>query len=208
GLLKQAVEWIRSSQRPLIIAGGGVIYGEATGELARFANRTGIPVAETQAGKGSLHADHPQLVGAIGATGTSAANRLAANADLGIASGTRLGDFTTASKTAFQNPAVRFININVSEFDAYKHAALPLTGDAHVTLEELENPLSRWQVPQSYRTLVARLRDAWEQEANRIFARRHGPPLSQGEVIGLLNQSLEPRDVIVNAAGSLPGDLH
>ena len=107
GLLKQAAEWIRSSQRPLIIAGGGVIYGEATGELARFASRTGIPVAETQAGKGALHADHPQLAGAMGATGTSAANLLAADADLVIAIGTRLGDFTTASKTAFQNPAVQ-----------------------------------------------------------------------------------------------------
>jgi 3D-(3,5/4)-trihydroxycyclohexane-1,2-dione acylhydrolase (decyclizing) len=206
--VEQAAEWIRSSEKPLIIAGGGVIYAEATETLSRFAADTGIPVAETHAGKGSLHADHPQLAGAMGVTGTSAANLLAAEADLVIAIGTRLGDFTTASKTAFQNPAVRFININVSEFDAYKHAALPLTGDAQVTLEELENALSRWQIPQSYRGTVARLRDAWEQEANRIFARRHGPPLSQGEVIGLLNQTLEPRDVIVNAAGSLPGDLH
>src|SRR6202012_57950 len=208
GLLKQAVEWIRSSQRPLIIAGGGVIYGEATGELARFANRTGIPVAETQAGKGSLHADHPQLVGAIGATGTSAANRLAANADLVIAIGTRLGDFTTASKTAFQNPAVKFININVAEFDAFKHAALPLTADALVTLEELGSELSSWQIPQSSQREVARLRKAWNEEVERTFARRHGAPLSQGGVIGLLNATLGPTDIIVNAAGSLPGDLH
>jgi 3D-(3,5/4)-trihydroxycyclohexane-1,2-dione acylhydrolase (decyclizing) len=207
-LVQQAAEWISASQRPLIIAGGGVIYADATETLSRFVTRTGIPVGETHAGKGSLHADHPQLAGAMGVTGTSAANLLAAEADLVIAIGTRLGDFTTASKTAFQNPEVRFININVSEFDAYKHAALPLTGDAQVTLEELENSLLRWQIPQSYRTTVARLHDAWEQEADRIFARRHGPPLSQGEVIGLLNQTLEPRDVIVNAAGSLPGDLH
>src|ERR1700728_574671 len=146
GLLKQAVEWIRSSQRPLIITGGGVIYAEATNELSRFASRTGIPVTETQAGKGALHADHPQLAGAIGATGTSAANLLAANADLVIAIGTRLGDFTTASKTAFQNPAVRFVNINVAEFDAFKHAALPLTADALQTLEELGAALSSWHV--------------------------------------------------------------
>ena len=208
GLLKQAVEWIRSSQRPLIIAGGGVIYAEATDELSRFASRTGIPVTETQAGKGALHADHPQLAGAIGATGTSAANRLAANADLIIAIGTRLGDFTTASKTAFQNPAVRFVNINVAEFDAFKHAALPLTADALQTLEELDTALSSWQIPQSYQCEVARLRSEWDQEVDRIFARRHGPPLSQGEVIGLLNATLGPRDIIVNAAGSLPGDLH
>src|ERR1700683_2029599 len=146
GLLKQAAGWIRSSQRPLIIAGGGVIYAEATAELARFASQTGIPVAETRAGKGALHADHPQLAGAIGATGTSAANLLAADADLIIAIGTRLGDFTTASKTAFQNPAVRFVNINVAEFDAFKHAALPLTADALRTLEELDTALSSWQI--------------------------------------------------------------
>ena len=208
GLLKQAAQWIRSSKRPLIIAGGGVIYGEATGELARFATRTGIPVAETQAGKGALHADHPQLVGAMGVTGTSAANQLAIGADLVIAIGTRLGDFTTASKTAFQNPAVRFVNINVAEFDAFKHAALPLTADALVTLEELGSELSSWQIPQSYQREIARLRSAWDQEVDRIFARRHGPPLSQGEVIGVLNATLGPTDIIVNAAGSLPGDLH
>ncbi len=208
GLLKQAAQWIRSSKRPLIIAGGGVIYGEATGELARFATRTGVPVAETQAGKGALHADHPQLAGAMGVTGTSAANRLAIDADLIIAIGTRLGDFTTASKTAFQNPAVRFVNINVAEFDAFKHAALPLTADALVTLEELGSELSSWQIPQSYQREIARLRSAWDQEVDRIFARRHGPPLSQGEVIGVLNATLGPTDIIVNAAGSLPGDLH
>src|SRR6202012_4679596 len=208
GLLKQAVEWIRSSQRPLIIAGGGVIYGEATGELARFANRTGIPVAETQAGKGALHADHPQLVGAMGATGSSAANLLAANADLVIAIGTRLSDFTTASKTAFQNPAVRFVNINVAEFDAFKHAALPLTADALPTLAELDTALSSWQIPQSYGGGAARRGGGWDEGVDRLLPRRHGPPLSQGEVIGLLNATLGPRDIIVNAAGSLPGDLH
>src|SRR6202041_3374680 len=167
GLLKQAVEWIGSSQRPLIIAGGGVIYAEATNELSRFASRTGIPVTETQAGKGALHTDHPQLAGAIGATGTSAANQLAANADLVIAIGTRLGDFTTASKTAFQNPALRFVNINVAEFDAFKHAALPLTADALQTLEELGSELSSWQIAKSYQGEVARLRSAWDDGVNR-----------------------------------------
>jgi 3D-(3,5/4)-trihydroxycyclohexane-1,2-dione acylhydrolase (decyclizing) len=207
-LLSTAEVWIRSSQRPLIIAGGGVIYSEATEELSRFASRTGIPVAETHGGKGSLHSDHPQLVGAMGVTGTSAANRLAKDADLIIAIGTRLSDFTTASKTAFQAPGVRFMNINVTELDAFKHAALPLTADALQTLEELGSALSSWQVPKSYQCEVGRLRSAWDQEVERIFARRHGPPLSQGEVIGLLNATLGPKDIIVNAAGSLPGDLH
>jgi 3D-(3,5/4)-trihydroxycyclohexane-1,2-dione acylhydrolase (decyclizing) len=208
GLLKQAGEWIRSSQRPLIIAGGGVIYSEATSELSDFASQTGIPVAETHGGKGSLHADHPQSVGAMGVTGTSAANQLAVDADLVIAIGTRFSDFTTASKTAFQNPNVRFVNINVAEFDAFKHAALPLTADALQTLEELGGALSSWRVPQTYQSEIARLRTAWDQEVDRIYARRHGPPLSQGEVVGLLNTTLGPRDIIVNAAGSLPGDLH
>src|ERR1700761_4670162 len=203
-MLKQAAEWIRSSQRPLIIAGGGVIYSEATEELSRFASRTGVPVAETHAGKGSLHADHPQLVGAMGVTGTSAANLLAKSADLIIAIGTRLGDFTTASKTAFADPSVRFININVSEFDSFKHAALPLTADALETIKELGAGLSSWKVAASYQDEIARLRSAWEQEVDRIYARRHGPPLSQGEVVGLLNKTLGPRDIIVNAAGSLP----
>jgi 3D-(3,5/4)-trihydroxycyclohexane-1,2-dione acylhydrolase (decyclizing) len=207
-LLKQAGAWMRAAQRPLIIAGGGVIYAEATEELARFAERTGVPVAETHAGKGSLPADHPQLAGAMGVTGTSAANRLAKSADLIIAIGTRLGDFTTASKTAFQDPSVRFININVSEFDAFKHAALPLTGDALVTLEEMGTTLSSWKVAESYQAEIAKLRSEWDHEVDRIYARRHGPPLSQGEVVGLLNQTLGPRDIIVNAAGSLPGDLH
>src|ERR1700685_2470394 len=183
-------------------------YCRRRGKLSRSASRTGIPVAETHGGKGSLHADHPQSVGAMGVTGTSAANRLAVDADLVIAIGTRLSDFTTAAKTAFQNPAVRFVNINVAEFDAFKHAALPLTADALQTLEELGRALSSWQVPQTHQSGIARLRAAGDEEVDRIYARRHGPPLSQGEVVGLLNNTLGPRDIIVNAAGSLPGDLH
>ncbi|NIP24075.1 MAG: 3D-(3,5/4)-trihydroxycyclohexane-1,2-dione acylhydrolase (decyclizing), partial [Phycisphaerae bacterium] len=135
--LEQAATWIRNSQKPLIVAGGGVIYSEATETLRQFVEQTGIPVGETMAGKGSLRYDHPLNLGAIGVTGTLAANRLAKEADLVIGIGTRYTDFTTASKTAFQNPDVRFININVAEFDAYKHLALPLVGDAKVTLTEL-----------------------------------------------------------------------
>ena len=207
-LLNQAAEWIQAARRPLVIAGGGVIYSGATEALSSFVARTGIPVGETQAGKGSLNFDHPQSAGAIGVTGTLAANRLAANADLVIAIGTRLSDFTTASKTAFQNPDVRQINVNVAEFDASKHAALPLVADARTTLEELAAALSSYRVPESYATEITRLRGAWANEVDRIYARRHGPPLSQGEVIGLLNSTLGARDVIVCAAGSLPGDLH
>ena len=207
-LLMQASAWIRSAKRPLIIAGGGVIYSEATGNLARFATKRGIPVAETQAGKGSLSFDHPQSVGAMGATGTSVANKLARASDLIIGIGTRYSDFTTASLTAFQNPEVRFININVAEFDSAKHAALALTGDARETLEEICGTLGAHEVSTDYATEIARLRSEWDAEVDRIYNRRVGPPLSQGQVIGLLNSMLGEKDVIVCAAGSLPGDLH
>lgn len=207
-LLLQAAEWIRSSKRPLIIAGGGVIYSGATESLSSFAGRTGIPVGETQAGNGSLNFDHAQSVGAIGVTGTLAANRLAAQADAIVGIGTRYSDFTSASKTAFHNPDVRFININVAEFDAAKHSGLALVGDAHAALEELSKALSSHQVAKSYAAEISQLRDEWRKEVDRIYSRRHGPPLSQGEVIGLLNSTLGARDVIVCAAGSLPGDLH
>jgi 3D-(3,5/4)-trihydroxycyclohexane-1,2-dione acylhydrolase (decyclizing) len=207
-LLARAVEWIRAARRPLIIAGGGVIYSEATDALAHFASQTGIPVAETQAGKGSLCFNHEQCVGAMGVTGTSAANRLASTADLIIGIGTRYSDFTTASVTAFQNPGVRFVNLNVAELDAAKHSALPLVGDAKVTLQDLAEALHSHRVASNYAAEIARLRAEWDAEVDRIYNRRIGPPLSQGEVIGLLNSVVGPRDVIVCAAGSLPGDLH
>ena len=207
-LFARAVEWIRSARQPIIIAGGGVIYSEATEALSRFAAKTGIPVAETQAGKGSLAFDHPQSLGAMGVTGTSAANKLAREADLIIGIGTRYSDFTTASVTAFQNPNVRFININVTGFDAAKHAALPLVADARVTLEELSAAVASYSVDRNYADQIQRLRQEWNAEVDRIYARRAGPPLSQGEVIGLLNSSMAPKDVLVCAAGSLPGDLH
>ena len=207
-LLAQAAQWIRNAKRPLIIAGGGVLYSEATDALASFAKVAGIPVAETQAGKGSLIFDHPQSVGAMGVTGTSASNKLAREADLVIGIGTRYSDFTTASVTAFQNPEVRFININVAEFDAAKHSGLALLGDARVVLEELQHALEGHAVNSGYACEIAKLKAEWEKEVDRIYSRRVGPPLSQGEVVGILNSELQPRDVIVNAAGSLPGDLH
>ncbi len=207
-MLRRAVEWIRAARRPLLVAGGGVIYSEATEALSQFAAQTGIPVAETQAGKGALRYDHPQALGAMGVTGTPGANILAREADLIIGVGTRYSDFTSASKTAFQNPEVRFVNINVCEFDAHKHAALPLVADARVALHELAESLRGYQVDAEYRSRIDRFRSQWEQEVDRIYHLKHGPPISQGEVIGVVNEVSEPRDVVVCAAGSLPGDLH
>ncbi len=208
GLLNRAVAWIRESKRPLIIAGGGVIYSEATAELAEFVERTGIPVGETFAGKGSLSYNHPQNLGAIGVTGTPGANISAREADLVIAIGTRLSDFTTASKTAFQNPDVRFIGINVTEFDAYKHAALPLVADARVTLAELATAVADYQVDATYAAQIEKYRAEWESEVDRLYHLGHTPLPSQSEVIGVVNEFSRPEDVMVCAAGSMPGDLH
>jgi 3D-(3,5/4)-trihydroxycyclohexane-1,2-dione acylhydrolase (decyclizing) len=207
-LLKKASEWIRAAKNPLIVAGGGVLYSEASWALAKFAEATGIPVCETQAGKGALSYDHPQEVGAVGVTGTPGANVLAREADLVIGIGTRYSDFTSASKTAFQNPNVRFINVNVTEFDSYKHAALPLTADARATLDELQELVSGHNVDDSYRGEVSKFRGEWEKEVDRIYGIRKTPPISQGEVIGLVNATLRAEDTMVCAAGSLPGDLH
>ncbi|MCB0192106.1 MAG: 3D-(3,5/4)-trihydroxycyclohexane-1,2-dione acylhydrolase (decyclizing) [Anaerolineae bacterium] len=206
--LDQAAAWIKASQKPLIVAGGGVIYSEATDTLRHFVEESGIPVGETMAGKGSLVYDHPLCMGAVGATGTLAANRLAKEADLVIGIGTRYSDFTTASKTAFQNPDVRFININVAEFDAYKHNALPLAGDARATLEELLALLAGYHVDANYRTKAEQLHDEWEAEVQRIYDIRNKPLVSQGELIGAVNDEGDPEAVMVCAAGSLPGDLH
>jgi 3D-(3,5/4)-trihydroxycyclohexane-1,2-dione acylhydrolase (decyclizing) len=207
-LLQKAAQWIRSAKQPLIIAGGGTIYSGATEALSAFAGQTGIPVGETQAGKGSLPFNHAQVLGAIGVTGTPGANILAREADLIIGVGTRYSDFTTASQTAFQNPAVRFININVGEFDAGKQSALPLVGDAQATLKELACALQGVTVSTSYAARVAEFRDAWEKEVDRLHNLNRTHPVSQGEVIGVVNAVSGPRDVLVCAAGSLPGDLH
>src|ERR1700736_5875909 len=207
-LLQRTAEWIGNSKKPLLVAGGGILYSEAFEALSQFARATGIPVCETQAGKGSLPYDHPQQVGAVGVTGTAGANILARETDLVIGVGTRYSDFTTASKTAFQNPDVRFININVAEFDAAKHLALPLTGDARVTLEELQRAVGTFAVDNVYRERIDKFRMDWETEVERIHAIRKEPPITQGEVIGVVNNFCGARDRMVCAAGSLPGDLH
>jgi 3D-(3,5/4)-trihydroxycyclohexane-1,2-dione acylhydrolase (decyclizing) len=206
-LLKRAAEWIRGAKKPLIVAGGGVLYSEASAALAKFAEATGIPVCETQAGKGALPYDHPEEVGAVGVTGTPGANILAREADLVLGIGTRYSDFTSASKTAFQNPAVRFVNINVAEFDSYKHAALPLTGDARATLEDLLPLLSGYLLDSGYRVKIANFRAEWEKEVDRIYGLRSATA-SQGEIIGAVNSTVGAGDTVVCAAGSLPGDLH
>jgi 3D-(3,5/4)-trihydroxycyclohexane-1,2-dione acylhydrolase (decyclizing) len=204
---RRAVELIRGSKRPLIVSGGGVIYSEATDALRALCDETGIPVAETQAGKGALPYDHPSSLGAIGVTGTFAANRIAAEADLVIGVGTRWSDFTTASKTAFREAGVRFVNVNVADFDAHKHGGLALVGDARATLEWLRAALEGWAVDDAYREGAARLNRDWDAEVARLYAIEHDPP-AQSAVIGAVNDASRPQDVVVCAAGAMPGDLH
>ena len=204
--LSRARAAIRSAKRPLVVAGGGVIYACASDALRRFANETGIPVAETQAGKGSLPFDHPASLGAVGATGTSAANRVARDADLVIGIGTRWSDFTTASRSIFQDPHVRFVNINVAELDVYKQGAIAVTADARVTLEALTE--IGYRVEPAYRETCARLGKEWDAEVTRLYSLGHSPLPAQSEVIGAVNEFSGPSDVVVCAAGSMPGDLH
>jgi 3D-(3,5/4)-trihydroxycyclohexane-1,2-dione acylhydrolase (decyclizing) len=206
--LESAARLVREARRPILVAGGGVIYSEATDVLAAFAGRTGIPVGETQAGKGSLSWDHPSCMGAVGATGTLAANRLAARADLVIGVGTRWSDFTTASKTAFQEAGVRFVNLNVAAVDALKHSGTALVGDARAALEALDRLLEGWTVDASYRREADGLREKWTAEVDRLYQLAHEPLAAQSAVIGAVNELSGPRDVVVCAAGSMPGDLH
>lgn len=206
--LEDAVKMIHSAKRPLIVAGGGVLFSLATDALDKFCRQTGIPVCETQAGKGALPYNHPCNLGAIGATGTLSANRVARDADLVIGIGTRYSDFTTASKTAFQNPSVRFININLFEMDAFKHYGIPLTADARVTLEELLGKLKDFHVDEKFSNEIAMLKEEWEKETDRLFHLNHKPVPAQSEVIGAIWESAKPTDVLLSAAGSQPGDLH
>jgi 3D-(3,5/4)-trihydroxycyclohexane-1,2-dione acylhydrolase (decyclizing) len=207
-LIRMAAMWIRHSKAPLIVAGGGVHYSEAWDALRAFVEASGIPVGETQAGKGSLPYDHRLNLGAIGTTGAEGANIMAREADLVIGIGTRYSDFTTASKTAFQNPDVRFININVMEFDAHKHGAVPLVGDARATLDELRAALGDFHTRDAYQMRAHDFNREWDAEVHRIYTLEHEPMLSQGEVIGMVNLQSRPKDVVLCAAGSLPGDLH
>ena len=210
GVLEQAAAALRGSERPLIVAGGGVGYSEATEALRRFAEATGVPVAETQAGKGSLAWDHPQSVGAIGATGTTAANTLAAEADLVIGIGTRWSDFTTASMSAFADPAVRFVNVNVAAIDGHKLAGLSVVADAREALQALTTHLVGWRADPAYTRRAGELARAWDgvvAAAYDLDGDPGGIP-RQSQVIGAVNDLSGARDVVVCAAGSMPGDLH
>jgi 3D-(3,5/4)-trihydroxycyclohexane-1,2-dione acylhydrolase (decyclizing) len=206
-----AAQLIRDARRPLIIAGGGVIYSEATAALRAFVDAAKIPVAETQAGRGALVSDHPLSLGAVGATGTAAANTLAREADVVIGIGTRWSDFTTASKSAFQDPGVRFININVAGFDAGKLSGLGVVGDAREALSQLGDALGGWRAPEEWERRAGEQSAAWAREVARLVA---GPDddggglPSQAQVIGAINDAAGETGVVVCAAGSAPGDLH
>jgi 3D-(3,5/4)-trihydroxycyclohexane-1,2-dione acylhydrolase (decyclizing) len=208
--LARAVELIRAARRPLVVAGGGVIYSRACEALRAFVSATGIPVGETHAGRGALPSGHGGALGAIGATGTAAANRLAREADLVIGIGTRYSDFTTASKTAFQDPGVRFVNVNVCAFDAAKHAGLQVVGDARVTLDALRAALADagFAADPAWTARAEAERAAWSEEVARVVAPPAGAPLTQAAVIGAVNDAAGETGVVVQAAGSLPGDLH
>ena len=213
--IEDAAALIRTARRPLVVAGGGVHYSGAEEALRLLCEQTGIPVGESQAGKGSLPHGHPQEMGAIGATGTTAANALAAQADVVIGIGTRWSDFTTASRTAFQGEDVRFVNINIARFDAGKHAGLAVVADARHALTALSAALEDYGVEPGYRARQASLWQEWDE---RVEASYHPPSevtdrlaeglLTQGEVLGAVNELSDPRDVVVCAAGSMPGDLH
>ncbi|HJQ88154.1 MAG TPA: 3D-(3,5/4)-trihydroxycyclohexane-1,2-dione acylhydrolase (decyclizing) [Propionibacteriaceae bacterium] len=211
--LAAAAEIIRSAERPLIVAGGGVSYSRAQDALAAFCEATGIPVGQSQAGKGTLVYDHPQCLGAIGSTGTTAANAIARKADVVIGIGTRYSDFTTASRTVFQNPDVRFVNVNVAGLDAIKQAGLAVQADARETLDALLPPLEGYRVGEGYVAKYTELNAAWEETVEKVYmpatpnAGADGL-LTQNEVIGMVNELSDPRDVVVCAAGSMPGDLH
>lgn len=199
-----ALDLIARARKPMIIAGGGAIYADASDSLATFVSRYGIPVAETQAGKGVLPWNHPWNLGPIGSNGGSAANAWAKEADLVIAIGTRLADFTTASKTAFQNPDVQFIGINANAADAAKLGAHAIVADARATLDSW----NRFEAKQATRSAtVASLKTVWDGQVDELRTPIDGRPITQANIIGAVNDATGPRDVVVSAAGGMPGDL-
>ncbi len=206
--LDRALAVIRPAQRPLIIAGGGVGYAAASTELREFAEAAGIPVAETQAGKGALPYDHPLALGAVGSTGSTAANRMARDADVVIGIGTRYSDFTTASQSLFGDPGVRFVNINVAAPDAVKQAGVAVIADAREALRALHAALAGWRTAAGYQERAAQLAADWDHTVTRAYHLGHQPKPAQSEVIGVVNEVSGPRDVVLCAAGSMPGDLH
>ncbi|MFE8986494.1 3D-(3,5/4)-trihydroxycyclohexane-1,2-dione acylhydrolase (decyclizing) [Streptomyces collinus] len=209
--LAEAVRAIRAAKRPLVVAGGGVHHSRAEEALAEFAGATGIPVASTQAGKGSLRHDHPQDVGGVGHTGTATADELARTADLVIGVGTRYTDFTTASGTLFSNPDVRFLNLNIAPFDGHKLAGQPLVADARSGLQELTGALRlhAYRVAGSYATEYTEDKERWEQRVDACYeVDEPDTRPTQPQVLGALDEIADESDILINAAGSLPGDLH
>ena len=203
--LAAAIQLVKKSRKPLIVAGGGVKYALAEKRLAAFAGAHGIPVAETQAGKGSLAWDHPCNMGAIGVTGTGAANTLASRADLVLAVGSRLGDFATGSRALFAE--ARLVQLNVASFDAGKHGALSLVADADAGLEALERGLKDWKAPAAWTADAGRFIRSWNKKADEITAPTKATP-TDAQVLGLVNSLLPKNSVVVCAAGGLPGELH
>ena len=205
--IERAAAIIREARKPLVVAGGGVIYAEASKQLRAFADATGIPVSDTQAGKGAINHDHPAAVGGVGSTGAASANALADEADVVIGIGTRYSDFTTASHTQFKNPDVTFVNINVAAFDAAKHSAEMVVGDARESLEALTAALDGYRVGDDYTERIAGLKAEWAKATHECYHRDQTPLPAQTEVFGALNELMGDRDVVINAAGSMPGDL-
>lgn len=205
--IERAVNLIRQAKRPMVIAGGGVKYSEASEELREFARITGIPVGDTQAGKGAINFDHPAAIGGVGSTGGDSGNHIADKADLVIGIGTRYSDFTTASRTAFKNPDVQFVNVNVKPFDAVKNAAQMVVGDAREVLRALTDQLRDYRVSEAYEQEVTAEREAWLAKTHELYHLDHQPLPSQLEVFGALNEMMGDNDIVINAAGSMPGDL-
>ena len=203
----RALDLLARAERPLVIAGGGVLYSEASRTLQDFAARHGIPVAETQAGKSAMPWDHPQAVGSIGVTGSSASNALAREADVILAVGTRLQDFTTGSRALVPGNAT-LIQLNLQSFDAGKHRAVPLVGDAKRTLEDLTAALGSYQASAGWRERTAALVEDWNGAVDRVTSPTNAPLATDAQVIGAVNRAAEARDVVVCAAGGLPGELH
>ncbi|MUT65777.1 3D-(3,5/4)-trihydroxycyclohexane-1,2-dione acylhydrolase (decyclizing) [Paenibacillus sp. NEAU-GSW1] len=207
--IKRAAALLSGKRKPLLIAGGGVHYSEATEALAAFVESFRIPVAETQAGKSALPWNHPLNMGGVGVTGTLAANKLAKEADVIIGVGTRYSDFTTSSKSAFEHDEVQFININISGFDAVKQNGLAVTSDAKEALTALQQALAELNYASGYDAgELASLKAEWDREVQQLYTAEHEAGLSQTRALGVINESLPPSAVIVAAAGSLPGDLH
>jgi 3D-(3,5/4)-trihydroxycyclohexane-1,2-dione acylhydrolase (decyclizing) len=206
--LAQAAELIRHARKPLIICGGGVLYSEAEQALADFADLHGVPVCETQAGKSAMPADHRMSVGAVGVTGTGAANALAQEADLVLAIGTRLQDFTTGSRALFGNPARRIIGLNTQPFDATKHGAISLVADARAGIAALDRQLRNWAAPNAWQKKATAGRKAWEADHSAATAQPNRGLPSDGQVIGAVQRAGKPSDIVVCAAGGLPGELH